>query len=40
MVNELLLRNVVKDDLPTFFKYQLDQEANYMAAFTARDPTN
>ena len=40
MANELLLRNVVNDDLPIFFKYQLDQEANYMAAFTARDPTN
>ncbi len=40
MSNELLLRNVVKDDLPIFFEYQLDQEANYMAAFTAKDPTN
>ena len=40
MANELLLRNVVNDDLPIFFEYQLDQEANYMAAFTARDPTN
>ena len=40
MANELLLRNVVNDDLPIFFEYQLDQEANYMAAFTAKDPTN
>jgi RimJ/RimL family protein N-acetyltransferase len=40
MLNELLLRNVVNDDLPIFFEYQLDQEANYMAAFTAKDPTN
>jgi RimJ/RimL family protein N-acetyltransferase len=40
MSNELLLRNVVNDDLPIFFKHQLDQEANYMAAFTAKDPTN
>jgi RimJ/RimL family protein N-acetyltransferase len=40
MANELLLRNVVNDDLPLFFEYQLDPEANYMAAFTARDPTN
>ena len=40
MSNELLLRNVVNDDLPIFFEYQLDQEANYMAAFTAKDPTN
>jgi RimJ/RimL family protein N-acetyltransferase len=40
MSNELLLRNVVNDDLPIFFEFQLDQEANYMAAFTAKDPTN
>jgi RimJ/RimL family protein N-acetyltransferase len=40
MSNELLLRNVVNEDLPIFFEYQLDQEANYMAAFTAKDPTN
>jgi RimJ/RimL family protein N-acetyltransferase len=40
MSNELLLRKVVNDDLPIFFEYQLDLEANYMAAFTAKDPTN
>ena len=40
MDNELLLRDVVNDDLPVFFVQQLDQEANYMAAFTAKDPTN
>jgi RimJ/RimL family protein N-acetyltransferase len=40
MSNKLVLRNVVNDDLPIFFEYQLDQEANYMAAFTAKDPTN
>jgi RimJ/RimL family protein N-acetyltransferase len=40
MSNELLLRNVVNDDLPIFFDNQLDHEANYMAAFTAKDPTN
>jgi RimJ/RimL family protein N-acetyltransferase len=40
MPNQLVLRNVVNDDLPLFFEYQLDQEANYMAAFTAKDPTN
>ena len=40
MSNKLVLRNVVHDDLPIFFEYQLDQEANYMAAFTAKDPTN
>ena len=40
MSNELLLRNVISADLPIFFEYQLDPEANYMAAFTAKDPGN
>ena len=40
MSNKLVLRNVVNDDLPIFFEYQLDQEANYMAAFTAKDRNN
>ena len=40
MTNELLLRDVVNDDLPIFFEQQLDQEANYMAAFTAKDPAD
>jgi RimJ/RimL family protein N-acetyltransferase len=38
MKNDLLLRDVLGDDLPIFFEQQLDQEANHMAAFTARDP--
>ena len=37
---DLLLRDVVEDDLPQFFDFQLDPEANHMAAFTARDPTD
>ena len=40
MSNKLVLRNVVDDDLPLFFEHQLDQEASYMAAFTAKDPTD
>ena len=40
MKNELLLRDVLSDDLPIFFEQQLNQEANYMAAFTAKDPTD
>jgi RimJ/RimL family protein N-acetyltransferase len=36
----LVLRDVVSDDLPVFFQQQLDPDANYMAAFTARDPTD
>lgn len=38
--HDLLLRNVVADDLPIFFAQQLDHDANYMAAFTIKDPTN
>jgi RimJ/RimL family protein N-acetyltransferase len=40
MKNELLLRDVLPDDLPIFFAQQLDREANTMAAFTAKDPTD
>jgi len=40
MTDDLRLREVVDDDLPLFFDFQLDQNANYMAAFTARDPTD
>jgi len=36
----LLLRDVVENDLPLFFAFQLDPDANSMAAFTARDPTD
>jgi RimJ/RimL family protein N-acetyltransferase len=37
---DLLLRDVVEADLPIFFEHQLNPDANYMAAFTAKDPTN
>ena len=37
---DLLLRDVVEDDLPQFFDFQLDPQANHMAAFTARDPSD
>jgi len=40
MISDLLLRDVVEDDLSIFFEQQLDPEANSMAAFTAKDPTN
>jgi RimJ/RimL family protein N-acetyltransferase len=40
MPDKLFLRDVVESDLPIFFEFQLDQEANHMAAFTAKDPTN
>ncbi|MHA2370726.1 MAG: GNAT family N-acetyltransferase [Candidatus Hodarchaeales archaeon] len=34
----LHLRDVEEGDLTVFFENQLDPEANYMAAFTAKDP--
>ena len=38
--NEVLLRDVSEDDLPIFFDQQLDPVANYMAAFTTKDPAD
>lgn len=38
MTDDLLLREVIESDLPLFFRFQLDPDANHMAAFTARDP--
>ena len=40
MTDDLFLREVVEDDLAWFFEFQLDPDANYVAAFTARDPTD
>lgn len=40
MTNHLVLRAVREHDLPIFFEFQLDPDANYMAAFTAKDPSN
>ena len=36
----ITLTKTVKDDLHSFFQFQLDKEANYLAAFTAKDPTD
>ena len=38
--SEIILRDVAMSDLPIFFEYQLDAEANHMAAFTAKDPAD
>jgi len=38
--SEVLLRDVRESDLLIFFEYQQDPAANYMAAFTIRDPTD
>ena len=37
---DLYLRKSVESDLEVFFAHQLDEEANYMAAFTPADPTD
>lgn len=38
--SDLRLRDLVEDDLSLFFDFQLDPDANHMAAFTAKDPTD
>ncbi len=40
MTREILLREVSDDDLPVFFAQQLDADAAYIAAFTARNPAD
>jgi RimJ/RimL family protein N-acetyltransferase len=40
MTSDFSLRDVVVDDLLIFFEHQLDPEATYMAAFTAKDPSD
>jgi RimJ/RimL family protein N-acetyltransferase len=40
MTNELLLREIHEDDLAILFVQQLDAEANWMAAFTAKEPAD
>lgn len=35
-----MIRDVADEDLPILFNFQLDPDANYMAAFTAVDPTD
>lgn len=37
---EITLRKTVLPDLEFFFLFQLNEEANYLAAFTAKDPTD
>ena len=37
MNNEVLLRDVEPDDLPVFYRHQLDADATRMAAFPSRD---
>lgn len=37
---KILLREVQENDLEPFFLHQLDPQANWMAAFTRKDPTD
>ena len=37
---KIVLRKAVIDDLEFFFNFQLDKEANHLAAFTPKDPTD
>src|SRR5258708_9745867 len=37
---DIRLRDVEVDDLPLFFEHQRDPEANWMAAFTRKDPAD
>lgn len=39
-VDAVLLRALVEDDLNHFFAHQLDADANWMAAFTAKNPAD
>jgi RimJ/RimL family protein N-acetyltransferase len=40
MTISITLREVLDSNLPIFFEQQLDPDANYMAAFTSKDPTD
>lgn len=40
MASDVSLRDVQSTDLPIFFEQQQDPSANYMAAFTAKDPAD
>lgn len=40
MTSNLELKNTELNDLEVLFDFQLDQKANYLAAFTSKDPTD
>jgi [ribosomal protein S5]-alanine N-acetyltransferase len=40
MENNISLTETEEDDLNAFFQFQLDKEANYLAAFTSKDPND
>lgn len=40
MIPEIILSRTIPSDLESLFQFQLDAESNYLAAFTAKDPTD
>lgn len=40
MTNTISLRDVIETDVPAFFEHESDPDAVYMAAFTAKDPSD
>lgn len=40
MIKKIELRNTKQSDLEKLFIFQLDKEANFLAAFTSKDPSN
>src|SRR5690606_36029568 len=40
IMTTIQLRPSIEEDIHHFFTFQLDAEANYLAAFTAKDPTD
>jgi hypothetical protein len=40
MSTDIHLRELMSSDLDLFFEFQLDSEANHMAAFVADNPTD
>jgi RimJ/RimL family protein N-acetyltransferase len=40
LAGKVMLREVIDSDLPIFFEQESDPDASYMAAFTAKDPTD
>ncbi|MEO7045373.1 MAG: GNAT family N-acetyltransferase [Ferruginibacter sp.] len=39
-MQNIQLRKTIQSDLDHFFQFQLDEEANYLAAFTSKDPAD
>lgn len=40
MKNTIILKSTTNEDLETLFTFQLNEEANYLAAFTSKNPND